>query len=90
MTKVGKTLTYTAIAAVISAASLVATVMPAAAFIACNREGECWHVRDRYEYRPEFGVVIHPDNWRWGRRDHFVWREHDGRGYWRGGVWIGF
>ena len=62
----------------------------ASAAIACNREGECWHVRNRYNYRPEFGVVIHEDGWRWGVNERYRWREHPGRGYWRNGVWIRF
>jgi len=62
----------------------------ASAAIACNREGECWHVRNRYNYHPEFGIVVHPDGWRWGVNERFRWREHPGRGYWRNGVWIRF
>ena len=66
------------------------TVTSVSAAIACNREGECWHVKARYAYHPEFGVVIHPDGWRWGVSERYRWREHTGRGYWRNGVWIRF
>ena len=69
---------------------LTAMATEASAAIACNREGECWHVRNAYTYRPEFGVTIHENNWRWGTADRFRWREHTGRGYWRNGVWIRF
>jgi hypothetical protein len=62
----------------------------ASAAIACNAEGVCWHVRHAYVYQPAWGVVVHPDAWRWGPADHYVWREHPGRGYWRNGVWIAF
>ena len=31
---------------------------------------------------------IYPDNWKWGEKEHFKLREHEGRGYWHGGVWI--
>ena len=62
----------------------------ASAAVACNAEGFCWHVRGSYAYRPEFGVVVHPDNWRWGANEHYRWREHAGRGYWRNGAWIRF
>ena len=24
---------------------------------------------------------IHPDTWKWGEGEHFVWKEHPGRGY---------
>lgn len=76
--------------AIAGAAGLAATVGPASAYVACNRFGDCWHVRDRYDYRPTFGITIHDDSWRWrGHRYH--WREHDGRGYWnRSGVWVTF
>jgi hypothetical protein len=62
----------------------------ASAAVACNGEGACWHVRRHYAYAPAYGVVVHPDNWRWGPREHYVWREHAGRGYWRHGVWVRF
>lgn len=63
---------------------------PAAAAIACNGEGVCWHVRQTYTYAPAYGVVVHPNGWRWGSGEHYVWREHPGRGYWRNGVWVAF
>jgi hypothetical protein len=75
-------------AAAICAGLVVAN--SASAAIACNRDGDCWHVNRHYAYRPEFGVVIHPEGWRWGVNDRFRWREHPGRGYWRNGVWIRF
>jgi hypothetical protein len=75
-----------------AACALALSATAASANIACNREGDCWHVQGRYEYRPEFGVVVHPDSWKWAEREHekYRWREHEGRGYWRDGVWIGF
>ncbi|HWU26650.1 MAG TPA: hypothetical protein VN154_09635 [Rhizomicrobium sp.] len=78
------------IAAAFGMAAVALTATSASAYIACNREGECWHVKHRYEYRPEFGLVLHPDNWRWHDRDHYRWREHEGRGYWHNGIWITF
>ena len=66
------------------------TTTAASAAIVCNQEGECWHVRQTYDYHPEFGVVVHPDGWAWGANEHYVWREHRGRGYWHNGVWITF
>jgi hypothetical protein len=67
---------------------LAITAGSASADIACNREGECWHVRETHHFRPEHGVKIYPDNWRWAKRERYRWREHEGRGYWRKGVWI--
>ena len=79
-----------AAAAVISAGALAIFATSASAAIVCNRNDVCWHVRDRYNYKPEFGVVVHPDNWRAEPTARVTWREHTGRGYWRNGVWIKF
>ncbi len=64
----------------------------ASAEIVCNRDGDCWHVPTRYEYRPAWGLEIHPDSWRWTERDRerYRWREHEGRGYWEHGYWHEF
>ena len=70
--------------------ALVASTAGASAAIVCNRDGDCWHVKNRYAYKPEFGITVHPEGWRWGANDHYKWREHEGRGYWRNGVWIRF
>ena len=73
-----------------AACALALTATAASAEIVCNREGDCWHIKARPNYRPEFGLTIHPDNWKWGAHEKFRWHEHEGRGYWRRGVWIGF
>jgi hypothetical protein len=76
--------------AVVSAGALAAASAPASAYVACNRFGDCWHTGYR-DFRPGFGIRIHDNSWRWRHRDHYRWREHDGRGYWgRNGVWITF
>lgn len=66
----------------------------ASAEIVCNDEGDCWHVKAKHEYKPEFGVRVYADDWKWADSDEkkHRWHEHDGdeRGYWRKGVWIGF
>lgn len=85
-----KTALKLAAAAALSAGILGATTVGASAAIVCNRDGDCWHVRDHYDYRPEFGVVVHPDDWRWRAHDRYHWREHEGRGYWHSGVWVSF
>ena len=90
MKSFGKYLATAGVAAVMGATAIVTSSVPASAAVACNREGECWHVRGEYRTRPEFGVVIHSDNWRWREREHYRWREHEGRGYWRNGVWLSF
>jgi hypothetical protein len=67
------------------------TTTAASAAIVCNNaDSVCWHTKRAYTYRPEYGVVVHPNNWAWAPTEHFTWREHAGRGYWRNGVWIHF
>jgi hypothetical protein len=64
----------------------------ASAEIVCNDDGDCWHVKERYNYRPEFGIKIYPNDWKWEERDSkkYRWREREGRGYWRKDKWIEF
>jgi len=62
----------------------------ASARVVCNAEGDCWHTHSDYDYRPEFGLTVHPDNWKWKEGERHAWREHDGRGYWKGGSWVEF
>jgi hypothetical protein len=76
-------------------ATAVATLLAssASAEVVCNRAGECWHTDHRYHYNPSVGVVVHPDDWYFHQHwdDQHRWREHhEGRGYYREGVWIPF
>jgi len=86
MTKLGKTL----IAGLIGAGALAITATSASAYVVCNDRGTCWHTHDRYAYPTGFGITVHEDNWRWHRHNYYHWREHNGRGYWRNGVWVTF
>ncbi len=45
----------------------------------------CWHVNERYDYPPSAGVVVHEDSWKAG--PGITFREHEGRGYWKGETW---
>ena len=79
---------------IMSAGALAAFAAPAAADIACNREGDCWHTESRVHV-PGLTFSYHPDDWyfhqRWDAdRDHHYRDYHEGRGYYKGGVWIGF
>ena len=76
--------------ALLGLSTLAITASAASAAIVCNAEGACWHSRRAYTYRPEYGVVVHPNNWRWGENEHYAWREHSGRGYWHNGGWVRF
>jgi hypothetical protein len=85
-----KSIAKLAAVAALSVAALGVSTIAASAKIVCNAEGECWHVRGNYNYHPEFGLTVHENNWKWGGGDKYRWREHEGRGYWRNGVWIRF
>ena len=62
----------------------------ASAAIVCNDAGDCWHAHETYTYPPTARVEIHPDNWHWDKGQHFVFKEHPGRGYWKGKDWETF
>ena len=61
----------------------------ASAAIVCNDEGDCWHIRGEARYKPELRLHVHPDHWKFAEKDRYRWREHEGHGYWKSGVWIG-
>lgn len=71
----------------VGASALALSATAASAAIVCNDDGECWHAK-RSDFKPELRLHVHPDNWRWGGKEHYRWREHEGHGYWRGGSWV--
>ena len=77
-----------AIFTLVGAGALVLSATSAAAEIVCNDEGDCWHVKERVEYQPELKLRFHPDDWKWRESEHYKFREHEGHGYWRNGIWI--
>ena len=87
-----KSIKKAAFAAMLAVGGLTVAATGASAYVVCNSEGDCWHVKDRYTYQPTFGVVVHDDDWKWDDHDavRYHWREHEGRGYWHNGVWITF
>ena len=72
--------------AVIGAGILAFSAVGASAGIACVGP-VCWHTTSTYEYPKESTVVVHEDSWKWGPNDKYSWREHEGRGYWKGDSW---
>ena len=80
--------------AIVACSALFVTATAASAEIACNDEGDCWHVKTRHEYKPEFKVRIYDDKWKWEEAESkkYRWREHEGddRGYWSKGIWLKF
>lgn len=77
------------IRATAGAALLAFSSVAASAAIACSGD-VCWHVKEHYTYPADSKVIIHEDSWKWGPKEHFTWREHEGRGYWRDGAWVTF
>ena len=81
-----------AASAVLGAAAIILSAGSASAYVACNHEGDCWHTEARVT-TPGVTFDYHPDDWYFHRhwdsdRDHH-WRDyHEGRGYYRSGVWI--
>jgi phosphate-selective porin len=98
-----KLLTTGAIAALVGAAAFAATSTAASARTVCNAEGDCWHESSQYDYPATLGVRFYGDDYRTTHhdmerandadhaKDHYTWREdHEGRGYYRQGVWVAF
>jgi hypothetical protein len=60
------------------------------AAVVCNDEGDCWRVKERYTYPPDVTLNVYEDDYVIDEKK-YRWRDPGvGRGYWRGGVWIGF
>jgi hypothetical protein len=85
-----KALATVACATLLTAGTVAFTATTASADVVCNRDGDCWHTQERYTYPPTATIIVHPDDWKWRDNEKFRWHEHEGRGYWHGGVWIGF
>ncbi|HEY4943905.1 MAG TPA: hypothetical protein VII56_20925 [Rhizomicrobium sp.] len=92
MTMIRKLLTTGAIAGLVGIGALAATSTAASARTVCNRDGDCWHESgDRYQYPATFGVRFHNDSWHRSHHDRNHWRDnHEGRGYYRQGLWVTF
>jgi hypothetical protein len=80
-------LTKTLLGATAGVGLLAMSAVSASAAIVCSGN-VCWHTHETYSYPPEARIIVHPDSWRWGPSEHFSWREHEGRGYWRGDDWV--
>ena len=74
----------------IGAGTLALSISTASAEIVCNGGGVCWHTHSEYHYPPTAGVIVHPNDWRWGPEAHYRWEEHEGRGYWHENHWVQF
>ena len=81
-----KLLTKAVAGAAIGVGVLAVSAVTASAAIVCSGN-VCWHTHERYEYPASAGVVVHEDDWKWGPSEKYTFREHEGRGYWRGDTW---
>jgi hypothetical protein len=94
MILVKSVLSAAAIALLLGTGVLVTTAGTASARVVCNNSGDCWHTDQRVKYPPSVSMQIHPDDWyfhqTWtGSNEHY--RDyHEGRGYYRSGIWVGF
>ena len=85
-----KPLIATSFAALMGLSAVAFVSTNASAAVVCNSDGDCWHTHTDYQYKPEFGLTVHTDDWKWKEGEKHAWREHDGRGYWKGGAWSEF
>jgi hypothetical protein len=78
----------------VAVGALAASTTVAFADVACNRAGECWHVKEHYtNYPANLGVTFHDDAWRAKHTGQkWLWREDrpDDHGYYDKGVWHPF
>jgi hypothetical protein len=77
--KTFRTLAFTALVGV----SAIAMTSSASARIVCNEAGDCWHTQTDYVYPPTLGLSIHDNDWKWKEGEKHMWREHEGKGYWK-------
>jgi hypothetical protein len=76
-------------AAILALGVTAISSMSASAAIVCKGH-VCWHTQEAYEYPPSARIVVHEDNWHWGPKERYSFREHEGRGYWAGKRWTEF
>ena len=95
MISLKKAVAATAIASLLGIGAVAATATSASAYVACNSAGDCWHTDRHYTYDRGLRVETHPDDWYfhrdWNHDANHHWRDyHEGRGYYRNGLWITF
>jgi hypothetical protein len=60
-------------------ASAIAMTTSASARVVCR------HTQSDYVYPPTLGLTVHDNDWKWKEGEKHMWREHEGKGYWKGG-----
>jgi hypothetical protein len=62
----------------------------ATAAVVCNDDGDCWRVKEKHTYPPDVNIQVYDDDWVLDTKK-YRWRDPGaGRGYYRGGLWVGF
>jgi hypothetical protein len=87
------TILKSALLAAAAFGAVAATASVASADVACNRWGECWHVRDHYTtYPATLGITFHEEGWKGDATRHWRWRHDrdDDHGYYSHGRWHPF
>ena len=86
--KLFNAITFAALTGV-SALALIST--SASAGIVCNSDGDCWHTESKVG-APGARFDYHPDDWyfhqKWDGGDRHYRDYHEGRGYYKSGIWI--
>jgi hypothetical protein len=85
-----KTFNAMTIAALMSVGGMALISTSASAAVVCNQDGDCWHTQTDYNYQPAFNLTVHENDWKWKEGDKHAWREHEGKGYWKGHDWKKF
>ena len=68
----------------------LALTATASAYVVCNA-GDCWYSQSRLRARPGVTFEYHPNDWFFHQHwdaDRKWHDSHEGRGYWKGGVWV--
>ena len=68
----------------------VALTAGASAAVVCNEDGDCWRTKERLTYPPAARVQIYEDDYKLGPKYRMREAGSPPRGYYRGGVWVGF
>ena len=84
--KTFRTLAFTAFVGV----SAAAMTTSASARVVCNEGGDCWHTQSDNVLPPALGLTVHDHTWKWKEGEKHTWREHEGKGYWKGNSWTDF
>src|SRR4029079_14885025 len=81
------------VSAALGIVGVLALATGASAAVVCNEDGDCWRVKEKHTYPPDVQLHVYEEDWKWPGADSakYRWREPGpSRGYYHGGVWIGF